>query len=422
MMVVRHRKNLARIAAGTEPKVSLRKKRDPARSDTRSKEPEPMEKDVPQQGRTGKIAVSWVVGLALFAAGTMAVLMVRSDMARCPALTIGPQVLSECSRASTGYQRAERVTFADGGSLLAVTCPRYNRLVLYRVTDGDGLELYRDLELAGKPVAVCVANDALYVLERPPGDSRHIKPGWWETFDFRGERVGENVTVGFYPDDMALSFDGRFAYVLTSGKGEGGADRPAPALDVLELDSGKVLARVSFDLPRDDPARLTLSRTGRYGVVTLHGSDTVASIDLTDPTAPSLIGRTPLIDAAHPYTSRADDDAIVMPVKSGLESTPILLAEIGECLAATLPKGSGIEIYEPSGRRSLGRLTIHAGALGLSSTRPTGVAFSPERGLIAVANRSGSVHLVAVRAPLTTESTARIAVRAEEEIGARVRR
>jgi hypothetical protein len=388
LLIIRHRKNYARIAAGTEPKVSFRKKR-----------------ETPPAGR---IAVSWLVALAGVAALLIVGAAAWKRVARREELMVGRYTLAEVARAATGHQRAERVAFADGGKLLAVTCPRYNRLVLYRVTDHDGLEVLNDLALEGKPVSVCVADDRLLVLERPPGDNRHVEPGWWQAYDFRGERLGEKVLVGYYPDDMVLSPDGRHAYVLTSGRGEGDEKKPEPALDVFEIAGGpKPIGHLSFEGKGDDPARLTLSAAGRSAAVTLLGSNITAAVDLFDPARPRLIGRVPLATADHPYPSRdavAPDDAILMPVVSGSEAVPIQLGGLGDCLAFTLPQGSALafERVAPSPSRprteNLGRLMLHGGALGLGSTRPTGLAFSPERGLIAVANRSGGVHLVAIRA------------------------
>src|SRR5262249_36443158 len=152
---------------------------------------------------------------------------------------VGRYTVAEVARAGTGHQRAERVAFADGGRLLAVTCPRYNRLGLYRVTDRDALEGGHDLTLDRPPPAGCPARGRPYVLERPPGDERPVRPGWLDAFDFRGDRVGDRVIVGFYPDDLALSADGRYAVVLTSGRSEGSPDRPAPALDVYPIDGTK---------------------------------------------------------------------------------------------------------------------------------------------------------------------------------------
>ena len=90
-------------------------------------------------------------------------------------------------------------------------------------------------------------------------------------FDFQGGPVGSKVRVGMYPDDLAVTPDGRHALVLTSGRAEGGAHRPAPALDVVALGSKsgseppRVVGHVTFEGPGDDPARLTLSATGRRG-------------------------------------------------------------------------------------------------------------------------------------------------------------
>ena len=41
----------------------------------------------------------------------------------------------------------------------------------------------------------------------------------------------------------------------------------------------------------------------------------------------------------------------------------------------------------------LGRLPL-TGPLNIGRTRPTGLAYSPERGLLAVSTRSGSIHLL----------------------------
>ena len=272
LLLVRHRKNWARIAAGTEPKVSLRKKR--------------------ETPPTGRIAAGWLIllaatsGLAIFGA----VLWSRST--KREVLTVGELTLSEAARVSTGHQRAERVAFVDGGNVLAVTCPRYERLVLYRVTATNDLAPLADVALEGKPVAVCPTADKLFVLLRPPGDRRHVEPGWWETFDFAGKPIGEKVRVGFYPDDLALAPGGRHAYVLTSGSAEGDAHKPAPGLDVYEIANPlKPIGHVSFEGTGDDPARLTLSATGRYAAVTLLGSKQVAAVELVDAAAPRLNGQ-----------------------------------------------------------------------------------------------------------------------------------
>jgi glycerol-3-phosphate acyltransferase PlsY len=377
LLLVRHRKNMARIWQGTEPKISLRKKREKP---------------------SGRINSSWLFTLAAVVAFVVFAGALWRKLVARDVLEVGRYSFIEVARVGTGHQRAERVAFADSGNVLAVTCPRYERLVLYRVTERNDLELIRDLALDGKPVAVCSSDKWIYALLRPSGDRRHVEPGWWETFDFQGERVGERVTVGFYPDDLALPSDGQHALVLTSGRAEGGTERGEPALTVYELGTKpQQVGRVTFDGSVDNPVRLTLSESGRCAVVALAGSKLAASIDLGDPANPQLIGRSPMPETGCPYPSHAGDDAILMPVASETEAVALPLSGFGECVAMTLPKGSGIGLLQINGAISLGRLTLRTGAMNLGSTRPTGIAYSRDRGLFAVANRSGGVHLVAVR-------------------------
>ncbi|MFO0951834.1 MAG: glycerol-3-phosphate acyltransferase, partial [Isosphaeraceae bacterium] len=384
LLVVRHRKNFERLRAGTEPKVNL-SRRKPARE--------------------GKVSIPALAVLVCVAGvlGFAGLKVVRS--LRTAPLVVGGYVFEESARVGTGHQRAERVAFAEGGKLLAVTCPRYNRLVLYRVTEEAKLAEFRDIELEGKPVAVCAAADRLYVLERPAGDQRHVQPGWWETFSLQGEPVGQRVEVGFYPDDLALSRDGRHAFVLGSGRAEGGAERPAPGLDVYEIASGKAVGRVELGDRKDDPVRLTLSGSGQAGVITLMGSNTVASVDLFDPANPRLIGRAPLPEGEHPYASRTRDDWVVMPAAQAGDAVVLPLAGFGDCLATSLPHGSAVEIVDAK-TRSLGRLTLRGGLFGTAAIRPTGLDYSPERGLLAVSSRSGGVHLVTVRSTSAGMATA----------------
>jgi hypothetical protein len=64
-------------------------------------------------------------------------------------------------------------------------------------------------------------------------------------------------------------------------------------------------------------------------------------------------------------------------------------------LIQTLPRGSGLEVTGSSRGLGTHRLPLR-GAWNLGATRPTGLAYAPERGLLAVANRSGGVHLLAL--------------------------
>ena len=357
LLFFRHRKNLARLWEGTEPRVPLRRRKKP---------PE------------GKVAWVLVLLFAAALAGVAGALAVHA--AKRAELRLGPCTLTEVARVATGHQRAERLAFADRGRLLAVTCPRYDRVVLYRVTDDLRLELYRDIELEGHPVAIWPAEDRLYVLQRPAGDARHVEPGFWETFDFQGRRIGSRYRVGFYPDDLAITPDGRHALVLTSGRAEGDPHRPRPALAVIELgaDSSahRVAGRVEIDHDGWDPDRLALSASGRRALVGMLRKDQAVTIDLADPAQPVIVDRSN--PGMNPETVRLD------------------LPELGECVAWPRPLESAFDIYEAASMRPLGRFCLRGG-LNLSPTRPTGVAEAAERGLVAVATRSGSVHLIAIR-------------------------
>jgi glycerol-3-phosphate acyltransferase PlsY len=353
--------------------------------------------------KTRQRRIRWI-SIATFVALTVApVVWLEKTATRRAELVVGGAHLLEVGRAATGHQRADRVAFIDRGKRLVVTCPRYNRAVIYRVTAGETLELDRDMTLRGKPVAVCTTHDRFYLLERPPGDARHVEPGWCEAFDFEGRPVGSRLDVGFYPDDMALSPDGRHAFVLTSGRAEGDPSRPAPALTVIALDADapQIIGRLTFDERDDDPARITLSRTGDVAVVTLRGSEQAAAVDLGNPAQPRLVDRMKLSTAEVPYVSADRDDAILMPVSSASEAvwvTDDRAKVLGafECVAATLPHGSGVRLQRMGSTRELGRLILR-GSMNLGRTKPTGLAYSADRGLLAVANRSGGVHLIAIR-------------------------
>ncbi|MGE5756673.1 MAG: glycerol-3-phosphate 1-O-acyltransferase PlsY [Planctomycetaceae bacterium] len=385
LLVVRHRKNLARIAAGTEPRVAPRKGRPPE----------------PPKGRA-----AWVVPPVLAVVGAAAALALHA--ARAPELAVGRARLTEVARVATGHQRAGRLAFADRGKLLAVTCPRYNRVLLYRVTEAEGLEVVRNVALRGRPVAVAAARERFYVLQRPIADAHHLEPAYWETFDFRGAPVGSKFRVGFDPDDLVITPDARHALVLLSGRAEGEANRPDPALEVVALDGAgapRVVGHLTFDRPGDDPDRLTFSASGRRAAVSLLGSNEVAAIDLADPAKPRLLGRSRLPEAAVLAPSPSAGDAIAMPVAPEGEAVPVRLPSRRACLACTLPHGSALALYDLATRRPLGRLPLRGGLLRLSPTRPTGIAFAPERGLLAVANRSGGVHLIGVRLGPDSESS-----------------
>jgi acyl-phosphate glycerol 3-phosphate acyltransferase len=390
LLLVRHRSNLARVAAGTEPKVTLGRKR--ARP-------------------SGRAAVFVVLGLA----GLVALGLLASHASKVEVLDLGSCTLKQVARVATGHQRAERVAFGDGGRVLAVTCPRYNRIVIYRVTDDDSLEPVRDVPLEGRPTALAAGADRFYVLQRPHGDSRHVEEAWWETYGFDGRKVGSRTRVGFDPDDIALFDDGRKALVLTSGRAEGEANRPAPALTVYDLTDAvhaRPIARLEFGGPKDDPERLSLSTTGLGLAVTLRGSEEVAAIDLSDAARPTLIGRWPIPTNRIPYVSTLGNERIVMPIDEQGES--LWLAPGGEgagpYFVRTDPVNSVLEVVDATRRIRLGSLPLR-GAMNLGSIRPLGLAAAPKRGLLAVAGRDGgAVHLLkfeSARGPALAEGTRR---------------
>ena len=397
LLIARHRKNLARIGSGTEPKVNFRKKKD---------------------RRSGRIATVLVAVLVVLAGAAAFAL----NASRTFEVVTGPYRITEVARVATGHQRAERLTFADGGKLLAATCPRYGRVMLYRVTGSNGLGLVRDIELEGRPVALAATSDRLFVLVRPGNDARHVEEGWWETFDLQGRPIGSKIRSGLYPDDLAITPDGRHALVLTSGRGEGGDHRPMPSLSVYDLEGPgppRVVGSLAFDRPGDDPSRLALSGDGTRAAVSLQGSNAIAWIDLSDLDKPALLARAIWSKTSSPDALRFDHLGGLLAVdeadeslwhQAGPEAEPEVRpidGGIGEVIeipgtpdywALSLPFDSGVALL-PAGSKPeepLARLPLK-GRANLASTRPLGLAYSAERALLAIANRSGgSIHLVSL--------------------------
>ncbi len=373
LLLYRHRANFGRIAAGTEPKVSFRR--------SRSARP---------SGFTTIRIVFWLATLGGAAAFVSARVALRSEC-----VVAGVRFV-EVGKVSTGHQRAERVVFCDAGRKVAVACPRYNRVVLYKVDRASGFQLDHDVVFDGRPVALATTSDRIYVLARPLADARHLETGWLEAIDFDGRPVGSKVRVGFDPDDIAVSDDGRHLLVLTSGSAEGETNRPAPALEILDRATMRVVGSLKFEGPRDDPARILLERGAPRAAITIRGSDEVARVDLSDVAHPRIVSRAPL--PPEEALLEADSNAalttplIVHPEReaAGVRCGPNLAAFLVE----TLPHGSGIAIkpLTPGTKRTI--LTLR-GAFNFGPIRPTGLDWSPERGLIVVSDRAGGAHLIA---------------------------
>jgi glycerol-3-phosphate acyltransferase PlsY len=413
LLIVRHHKNLARVVAGTEPRVSLWRKRS-------------SEADVPDRP-SGRVDPILVGGLSVLAVGiaVFALWVVRS--ASTPIrVTAGPWALRETHRERTGQQRATRVVFADRGRTLAVMCPRYNKVLVYRVNDSPALEPVAEIALEGRPVAMAPAGGRLVVLQRPAGDDKHLEPGWMELFDLEGRKLGGRTKAGFYPDDLGVTPDGRLLLVLCSGRAEGDAKKPLPGIDVYRasLEAGMPTPIGRLDLePGDDGDRLAISASGTRALVTLPRAKQTVAIDLSHPEAPVAAGRAELATADAPYVSSSPDgDWIVMPTAREGEAAPLEQggpsSGKGEdsravgYLVYTRPDQSDLEIAQASPRVSLGQFPLK-GPLNLGGTRPSGLAYSAERGLLAVATKPGTVHLIEVRSRVDTgaprESTRQVA-------------
>ncbi len=229
------------------------------------------------------------IGLMLLSMGVISVVWLVRNANRPVTANAGPWALRETDRLTTGQQRVDRVAFAADGDRLAGICPRYNRLLTYQVDSELKLRPIAETQLEGRPVSIVPLGSRFLVLQRPAGDQKHLEPGWWEMYDPDGKKVGSRNLAGFYPDDFAPSPDGRYLFVLSSGRAEGDQKKPLPALEVVAIDrigsSSRSVGRLTLD-PTDDPARLTLSASGRFAAVFLAKSKRTAAVDLTIPEAP----------------------------------------------------------------------------------------------------------------------------------------
>ncbi len=408
LLVIRHRSNLARIRAGTENRANFGRGRKRDGSGPAGATPPATP---PRSGRIGTtlLIVLGFLGVVLIG-GT---LLVRNAVRSIEAVA-GPWALKETDRVVTGQQRVDRVAFATGGDCLAGICPRYNTLLIYRVDAAKTLHAIAETELEGRPVAIVSLGTRFAVLQRPPGDAKHLVPGWCEVYDLAGRRVGSRITAGFYPDDLAASSDGRLVYLLSSGRSEGDEKKPLATLEIIALDPETAAARpmghVTFDA-RDDPERVSLSASGQYAAVLLAKSKRMAAVDVTDSSHPRLIGHTAIATAGTPYISQSkDDDWIMMPAgtegatvalasphaSDGLHRTALPSSRV-DYLVTARETESALEILQAHPRQhEIGRFPL-LGPFNLGHTRPTGLAYSPERGIIAVATRTGSIHVVELR-------------------------
>lgn len=393
LLIVRHRKNIGRLRAGTESRVTLKSKK--------PKEPT----SAPPAGKVHPLVLA-ALALAVVTAGAAGSWLVHNARAPIEA-SAGPWLLTETARESTGQQRATAVAFNDKGDRVAVLCPRYNHVLVYPALGDATLGEPIEIQAAGRPVAMAVVDDRVVVLQRPVNDDKHLEPGWIEVFGLDGSAVGSRIPVGYYPDDLAASPDGELLFVLCSGRGEGDADKPLPALTILPTTFGDEpptpISRLEFEAD-DDPDRLTISAMGTRALVTLALSNQAIAIDLADPDAPRSVDRLKLPADEFPYVSEsADGDWMIM--RTGRESEAVALSSGPNSVAApghlllTIPEESALRLDQLAPRRTLGRFPIK-GPLNLGRGEPAALAYHPSRQLAAVATKSGSVHLIRLESRL----------------------
>jgi glycerol-3-phosphate acyltransferase PlsY len=393
LVYIRHRANIARLRAGTEPRTTFGK-------------------GTPTSRQSGHVNLIVLVACAVMAVACLVGFVAYKHAHQVVRASAGPWSLTEADRADTGQQRVDRIAFAAGGTRLAATCPRYDRVMLYNVESPAKLTLSRTIELHGRPESIASMGDRFVVLSSPGGDRKHLEPGWWQIFDKEGQPLGEKSIAGYYVDDIAVSPGCERLFVLTSGRAEGDAKKPLPTLEVIALDDSNgaghhTVGRLTFG-DEDDLERIQVSASGQNVAVYLPRTHEVAAIDVSVPESPRLIGRTKASDDDAPYLSYSrENDWILMPVGGTSDGVALRLPRAASGQAGARPdyivctrqKESMLELFQSTPRQSLGQLPLR-GPFNLGRTRPTSVAYAPELGLLAVSTRTGTIHLIELESRL----------------------
>ena len=228
------------------------------------------------------------------------------------------------SRMGTGLQRADDVAFFSNGQRLAMTCPRYTKMTLWAAPAKPGSvpQPLKEIDLEGRPLRLVPYQDNVIVLQRPPGDDRHIKPAFIEVFSAEGEKVAGPVEIGWEPDDLALvERDGRlYGLILLSGNAEGEDNRPNGSVNVVEIDpkSFQMKEISAAEIPdvkklNQDPLRIVAGRfktenqaEKHLAMVTLGRQGAVRRLDWTDPTKLQWGEAISLPDGAEPVGAALD--------------------------------------------------------------------------------------------------------------------
>ncbi|WP_165073665.1 glycerol-3-phosphate 1-O-acyltransferase PlsY [Paludisphaera rhizosphaerae] len=385
LLIVRHRKNISRLLAGTENRVNFGKRKP----------------DAPQAPPSGKVGLVVVAVLAVVVVMAGVGLWVVQQ-ARTPVEAVaGPWLMRETHRESTGQQRASQVAFDESGERLAVLCPRYNRVLTYRVLPDASLARITEIAVEGRPVAIAVVGSNLAVLQRPVNDAKHLGPGWLDVFALEGTKVGTRVEAGYYPDDMAPTPDGSHLLIVASGRGEGDDSKHAPQLEVFATTAllgstpATPVSRIEL-VDKGDPDRLVLSNLGTRALVTLDRGERAVAIDLADLSAPREAGRLDLHEANEPYLTRSEDgDWIVVPARG--EREVVAMPGQGATdihLIVAQPEAGELDVVRAGATPTvLGRFPVR-GPLNLGSAEASGLAYCGRRGLLAAATKPGTVHIV----------------------------
>ena len=199
LLFVRHRRNLARIWAGTENRVNsaVASREGRRRPDAITAEP---------GGSACSWRSAWSCSSLVVVAG---IWLVRNadrpiEAAGRPLDAAGDRPRSR--PASSGWIASPSPRRRPAGRDLPaiqspVDLPGRRRAKLQPIAE---------TQLEGRPVGVVAARRSIRRARAPAGDAKHVEPGWWEIFDLDGKRVGSRHLAGFYPDDLAVSPDGTY--------------------------------------------------------------------------------------------------------------------------------------------------------------------------------------------------------------------
>ncbi len=407
--------------------------------------------DEPPQNSTqpDNLTFRMILGLLSFAlAGFGAFIAQKATMKApgrivMPPLITGDEVWIVYGRLRTGLQRADHAEFFEDGNRLAMTCPRYSVVTIWETPENLPPVNRRNVDLQGRPVGLTSLGDKIVVLQRPPGDDRHVKPGFYEVFDRDGKRVGEPVEVGWEPDQIEfVERDGKtYALILYSGAAEGESNRGAPSLMVAVFDREKLtfekLSHVDFETDGEDPLHFvplieTVDGKSTARVLVSFGRKPGAAwADWTDPAAAKITARHAWPEGAgEPARYVVDSDqrrVLAVPTDLNLVATAFPF-DGGKPSTVPVPKPGGNTQADPNepdlrflaidhDKGTIGRYGARLGSYfvmplkgpyGFGSVRLTDLAvFESSEGVIlkvAAIDRAGGLHWISghrrVKAPV----------------------